>query len=281
MPGWGKVEAVSEGIKLTWTDNDPDTCYYAVYRFGKDEAIMRGSNIIAENLVALVRKEQGQTAEYIDSSVKNPEKVKYMVTALDRLHNESEGRIIASGHSAYFLDIGPDFSWAADAIDELYERKIILGDGNGLFFPTEYMKRKDFIIMVVRAFGLNAEWGTNYADVPGDAYYSSEVGIAKKLGLIPGFGEYFYPEDNIVREEMFVILLRTIALSGYKFEISSESILRQFKDESEISAYARAAVASMIKSGYIEGSNGYIRPKGLATRAEIATILHRILDLND
>lgn len=281
MPGWGKVEAVSEGIKLTWTDNDPDTCYYAVYRFGKDEAIMRGSNIIAENLVALVRKEQGQTAEYIDSSVKNPEKVKYMVTALDRLHNESEGRIIASGHSAYFLDIGPDFSWAADAIDELYERKIILGDGNGLFFPTEYMKRKDFIVMVVRAFGLNAEWGTNYADVPGDAYYSSEVGIAKKLGLIPGFGEYFYPEDNIVREEMFVILLRTIALSGYKFEISSESILRQFKDESEISAYARAAVASMIKSGYIEGSNGYIRPKGLATRAEIATILHRILDLND
>ena len=123
--------------------------------------------------------------------------------------------------------------------------------------------------------------GTNYVDVPGDAYYSSEVGIAKKLGLIPGFGEYFYPEDNIVREEMFVILLRTIALSGYKFEISSESILRQFKDESEISAYARAAVASMIKSGYIEGSNGYIRPKGLATRAEIATILHRILDLND
>jgi len=281
MPEWGKVEAVSEGTKITWADKDPDTCYYAVYRFGKDETIMHGKNIIARNLIALIRKEQGQTAEYIDRNVKNPEKVKYMITALDRLHNESEGRIIAAGHSAYFLDVGPDFSWAAEAIDELYERKIILGNGNGMFFPSENTKRRDFIIMVVRAFGLNAEWETNYADVPGDVYYRNEAGIAKKLGLMPGIGEYFYPEKNIIREEMIVILLRAIAASGYKFELSGEDILRQYKDESEISAYARAAVASMIKSGYIEGSNGYIRPKGLATRAEIAAILHRILNLND
>ena len=80
---------------------------------------------------------------------------------------------------------------------------------------------------------------------------------------------------------MIVILLRAIAESGYNFEITSEDILRQYKDEGEISGYARAAVASMIKSGYIEGSNGYIRPKGLATRAEIAVILQRILNLND
>jgi len=281
MPEWGKVEAVSGGTKLTWADNDPDTCYYAVYRFGKDEAIMNGSNIIAKNLIATVRKENGQTAEYIDRSVKNPEKVKYMVTALDRLHNESEGRIISAWQSAYFHDVGSDFSWAADAIDKLYERKIILGDGNGMFFPSEHTKRKDFIIMVVRAFGLDAEWETNFIDVPENAYYRNEAGIAKKLGLIPGNGKYFYPEENIIREEMMVILLRAISASGYYFELSSEDILRQYKDENEISGYARSAVASMAKSGYIEGSNGYIRPKGLATRAEIAAILHRILNLND
>jgi len=281
MPEWGKVEAVSDGTKLTWADNDPDTCYYAVYRFGKDEAIMHNSNIIAKNLIALVRKKHGQTAEYIDRKVKNPEKVKYMITTLDRLHNESKGCIIAAGQSVYFQDVGSEYSWAVDAIDELYERKIILGNGNGMFFPSDNTKRKDFIIMVVRAFGLDAEWTTNFIDVPGDAYYRDEAGIAKKLGLMPGDGKYFYPDENIVREEMLVILLRAIAVSGYKFELSSEDILRQYKDEGEISGYARAAVASMIKSGYIEGSNGYIRPKGLATRAEIAAILHRILNLND
>jgi hypothetical protein len=135
--------------------------------------------------------------------------------------------------------------------------------------------------MVVRAFGLDAESETSFIDVPENAYYHNDVGIAKKLGLMPGNDENFYPEENIVREEMIVILLRAIAESGYNFEITSEDILRQYKDEGEISGYARAAVASMIKSGYIEGSNGYIRPKGLATRAEIAVILHRILNLND
>jgi hypothetical protein len=281
MPIWGKVETVSDGTKITWDNNEPNTCYYAVYRFGNDEAIMYDSNITAKNLIALIRKEHGQTAEFIDKKVKNPEKVKYMITALDRLHNESKGRIIAAGQSAYFLDVGLDFSWAVNAIDELFERKIVLGNGNGMFFPSENTKRKDFIIMVVRAFGLDAESETNFIDVPGDAYYHNEAGIAKKLGLMPGNDENFYPEENIVREEMIVILLRAIAESGYNFEITSEDILRQYKDEGEISGYARAAVASMIKSGYIEGSNGYIRPKGLATRAEIAVILHRILNLND
>ncbi len=281
MPIWGKVETVSNGTKITWDNNEPNTCYYAVYRFGNDEAIMYDSNITAKNLIALIRKEHGQTAEFIDKKVKNPEKVKYMITALDRLHNESKGRIIAAGQSAYFLDVGLDFSWAVNAIDELFERKIVLGNGNGMFFPSENTKRKDFIIMVVRAFGLDAEWESNFIDVPGDAYYHNEAGIAKKLGLMPGNDENFYPEENIVREEMIVILLRAIAESGYNFEITSEDILRQYKDEGEISGYARAAVASMIKSGYIEGSNGYIRPKGLATRAEIAVILQRILNLND
>jgi hypothetical protein len=281
MPGWGKVETVSDGTKIIWDNNDPNTCYYAVYRFGNDEAIMHDSNIIAKNLIALIRKAHGQTAEFIDKKVKNPEKVKYMITALDRLHNESKGRIIAAGQSAYFLDVGLDFSWAVNAIDELFERKIIIGNGNGMFFPSENTKRKDFIIMVVRAFGLDAEWESNFIDVPSDAYYHNEAGIAKKLGLMPGNDENFYPEENIVREEMMVILLRAIAESGYNFEITSEDILRQYKDEDEISGYARAAVASMIKSGYIQGSNGHIRPKGLATRAEIAVILQRILNLND
>jgi transcriptional regulator with XRE-family HTH domain len=148
---------------------------------------------------------------------KNPEKVKYMITALDRLHNESKGRIISTGQSAYFLDVGLDFSWAVNAIDELFERKIILGNGNGMFFPSENTKRKDFIIMVVRAFGLDAESETNFIDVPENAYYHNEAGIAKKLGLMPGNDENFYPEENIVREEMIVILLRAIAESGQHY----------------------------------------------------------------
>ena len=147
-------------------------------------------------------------------------------------------------------------------------------------FSSENTKRKDFIIMVVRAFGLDAEWESNFIDVPGDAYYHNEAGIAKKLGLMPGNDENFYPEENIVREEMIVILLRAIAESGYNFEITSEDILRQYKDEGEISGYAMAAVLHDQVRLY-RGEQWIYQAEGLATRAEIAVILQRILNLND
>jgi len=74
-----------------------------------------------------------------------------------------------------------------------------------------------------------------------------------------------------------VIIQRALDIAGYEFELAEEEVLGQYADAEEISHYARTAVASLTKSGFVRGTGGAAAPKSYATRAEITVILHRIL----
>ena len=53
-----------------------------------------------------------------------------------------------------------------------------------------------------------------------------------------------------------------------------------FNDTHQISNYAKNAVDAMSKAGVINGKNrGNFDPKGLATRAEVATMIYRFFKL--
>ena len=57
--------------------------------------------------------------------------------------------------------------------------------------------------------------------------------------------------------------------------------LDTFKDASNVSNYAKTTVQWAVGSGLIKGKSGdLLDPQGTATRAEIATILHRFLEQN-
>lgn len=279
-PSYGFITKTDKGIKLTWTGSDPDTAYYAVYRFGKDKQVNTlSSELTVNNLITTVRKVSDIT-EFIDTGVTEADKYQYVVTALDRLHHESEGIIINKGYSAYFYDVDLNYQWAQTAIDELYRRNIVTGDGKGSFYPSHNTKRGDFVQMLVRALNLNADADDNYEDVPLDSYYYNSIGIAKKMGIALSYGGRFEPEKNITREDMMVITLRALAIAGYEFKLVGEDVLKQYSDADEISEYARTAVACMTESGYVKGTNGMAAPKSFATRAEITVMLHRILEAN-
>ena len=46
-----------------------------------------------------------------------------------------------------------------------------------------------------------------------------------------------------------------------------------------ISEYAQKAMASMVSAGIIKGSDGNVNPLGNATRAEVAVMCARLLNL--
>ena len=55
-----------------------------------------------------------------------------------------------------------------------------------------------------------------------------------------------------------------------------------FGDKDEISEYALAAIAKMVKAGYLSGDdNGNFAPKKSSTRAETAVVIYRILIQED
>ena len=53
-------------------------------------------------------------------------------------------------------------------------------------------------------------------------------------------------------------------------------MLDAFADKDNISDYAAAPMASMVKAGIIQGSEGNVNPKGNATRAEVAVMCARL-----
>jgi hypothetical protein len=60
--------------------------------------------------------------------------------------------------------------------------------------------------------------------------------------------------------------------------ISASRTYAAFNDEADIAPYAKAAVEAFYRAGIINGKDGNrFDPRGAATRAEVAAMLHRML----
>jgi len=138
-------------------------------------------------------------------------------------------------------------------------------------------KRADFTIMIVKALGLKADFEDNFADVRKDAYYYEAVGVARALGIVKGDGKNFNPDANITREDMMVIVVNALKAAGAKIDEADEQFLENYGDANSISGYARKSVAVLTKAGVVNGYDGKIHPKSLATRAEIAVVVSKLL----
>ncbi|HPU41538.1 MAG TPA: S-layer homology domain-containing protein, partial [Acetivibrio clariflavus] len=139
-------------------------------------------------------------------------------------------------------------------------------------------KRADFTIMTVKALGFEADFTDNFSDVKQDAYYYNSVGIAKKLEIVKGTGEFFNPEGNITRQDIMVIMLKALEAKGITYDKDGIDYLARYSDRNQISDYAKDAVAFLTKLGIVQGYDGKFNPKQYATRAEIAVILQNVLD---
>lgn len=178
--------------------------------------------------------------------------------------------------SLYFEDVGINHAWAALAIDFLYEMKIIKGDHNGHFNPYQKTTRADFVIMLVNSLNLNENFSKNFVDIDKNAYYYNHIGMAKSLGLIKGDGEFFYPENNITREDIMVIITNALDFLGLRLEESLDLNLVDYDDYETISDYAKNAVNILTRAGVVRGYDGKISPKDYATRAQCAVMLYGV-----
>lgn len=269
------VDKLPGGVSVTWEDNDPATAYYAVYRFNKGQDTGITAQTAGASLLATVRKTADSRQMYFDTD--GADDVTYVISSLDRLHNESKGLVIHIEQSKYFYDVSRPVFWAVSSIDYLYRRGVVIGDGKGYFHPADFTRRADFVIMLVRTFDLYAEITGNYKDVANGAYYSEAVGIAKEHGITPA-GDHFRPLDNITREEMFVMMYKLLIGQGLIFPEPSHESLLVYKDREDIGSDAKDALAVLTAAGLMAGSgNGLADPSGYSTRAQIAVVIFRMI----
>lgn len=177
-----------------------------------------------------------------------------------------------------FTDL-ENHAWAKDAVYTLKNKGIISGISDTEFAPANNIKRGDFILILTRMLGVNNEFTENFADVPESAYYYQAIGSAKAAGIAQGSGENFMPENSITRQDLITLAYRAFLAKGYITETTDLTSLDTFGDKDSISDYAKTSMASMVKAGIIQGSNGNVNPKGFATRAEVAVMCARLVEL--
>ena len=193
------------------------------------------------------------------------------------------GRILinvtASRESIYFDDM-EDYIWAIDSVDYLYRNRTVNGIGGGLYAPGGSVKRGDFVLMLVRAYGLTADGKASFIDVPDDAYYADAIRIAARLGIVTGYNGYFSPENALTRQDAMLMIYKILKLSGKTTTNGLVADLSRFHDAGEIDGYAREAMGNLVQMGVVKGlSGGYLAPKSQLNRAEAAMLLHTIMTM--
>lgn len=175
-----------------------------------------------------------------------------------------------------FSDIS-DAPWAKEYIENMYYFGIVSGSGDGKFNPNDGVTRAQYITMVVKAFRLDGS-GAEFADVnESDWFYDSiQKGVGSKI--IYGDGENFYPNSQITRQDIAVIILRALQAKG--IELQDKGTELTFEDKDSISDYAYEAVKLLNQYGVINGDdNNCVKPLDYATRAEACVILIGIIEL--
>jgi hypothetical protein len=108
-----------------------------------------------------------------------------------------------------------------------------------------------------------------FTDVPDGKWYSTAVNTLAELGIVKGYDDgSFGPDVAITRAEFVAIAMRFAEL-----DTSGTNI---FSDVSAEAWYYDYVVGS-VKYGWITGTNGKFRPDDTITRAEVATVVNRML----
>ncbi|MDD6484300.1 MAG: S-layer homology domain-containing protein [Clostridiales bacterium] len=162
--------------------------------------------------------------------------------------------------------------WAQESIYALAEKGVISKADDNRYNPHNNITRAEFAKMVSVLFGITQNGEIlSLNDVKESDWYYPYVAALYANGIVNGVSQTeFGSNAEITRQDICVILANIL-----KPEEDAEAA--SFTDIDEVADYAKNAVSIMKKRGVINGyEDGSFRPKGYATRAEVAKMLYEI-----
>ncbi len=187
--------------------------------------------------------------------------------------------LYAVGYNPVSFGDVPDTAWYHDAVAFLAARGITGGTSKGTFSPDATLTRGQFIVMLMRAYEISPDAASadNFSDA-GNTYYTGYLAAAKRLGIAGGVGNnLFAPDKEIARQEMFTLLYNALKAIGQLPQGTSGKTLSDFSDSGSLASWAKDAMALLVETGIVTGSNDKLSPAGTATRAEMAQLLYQLL----
>ncbi len=168
--------------------------------------------------------------------------------------------------------------WGKDAIYDMASRGFVSGYPDKTFAPDKTTTRAEFVSMVVRALGLSEKNGSSkFSDVKATDWYAGAINAAMENGIVSGVSQTkFAPQQPITRQEAMVIFSNVLARKNVEKK-TDETVLSAFSDAGQIASWAKDSVVNLVGNRVVSGSNGKIYPQNPITRAEVCTLLQKIL----
>ena len=175
-----------------------------------------------------------------------------------------------------FTDVSTS-DWFYDDVAFVYENGLFSGTDSRSFSPNASMTRAMLVTVLYRLEGEPTVTGrSSFTDVRSGAYYEKAVIWAAANGIVTGTDSTsFSPDAKVTREQLAAILYRYAQYR--KLDTDASAKLNSFTDADSVSAYASEALGWAVSEGLINGASGKLMPKGDATRAQVAAILHRLV----
>ncbi len=176
-----------------------------------------------------------------------------------------------------FTDVSTS-DWFYSDIMFVYENGLFSGTDSRSFSPNASMTRAMLVTVLYRLEGEPAGTGSSsFSDVSSGSYYEKAVAWAAANGIVTGTGSTsFSPDAKVTREQLAAILYRYAQYK--KLDTDAGAKLDSFSDAGNVSGYASEALSWAVSEGLINGASGRLTPKGDATRAQVAAILHRFVE---
>lgn len=179
-----------------------------------------------------------------------------------------------------FVDV-KESDWFYNDVMFVYSKGIMSGTGDTTFEPNTVTSRAMFAAVAWRIENMPAAKNTAiFTDVENATWYTKAVAWAYENGIASGFGDgTFRPNEFLTREQLAVFLYKYAEYKGYDLTITGN--IDTFSDKDSVSPWANDAVTWAVQNKFIAGKDGNkLDPKGYATRAEFAAIVHRFIEKN-
>jgi len=184
--------------------------------------------------------------------------------------------IISPSFAISFSDLETSH-WAYNNIMLLAEQGVINGYENGTYKPEKSVTRGEFLkLIMVSLYGGNEYFKVfDFSTIHWALSYAME---ASNEGYMMSGASVNNLDDAITRKEMIHILAKICTSNGIRKDIESEAI--SFLDVSDLDEETKIYINFVTQNGLINGyTDGKIKVDKTMTRAEVATVLTRFIDL--
>ena len=149
------------------------------------------------------------------------------------------------------------------------------GYEDGLVKPNNNITRAETVTIFYRLIKENIrneyyKDNNDFEDVNREDWYNIYISTMENYGIIKGRGQnIFAPNDFITRAEFATICSRFVTKNNYNKEVSFSDISRH---------WAKDEIIKVAQYGWINGyEDGTFKPDNYITRAEVTTIVNRML----